>query len=101
MPRAQRLPGCGARPPRAPRPRPWSSALGAREVEHARARLQPLRALHLERLAQAALEEPELVVRVQAVALGGQQLLDHRILARWELDHQRAAERGQPVDELL
>src|SRR4051812_30658616 len=44
-----------------------SSALGAREVQHPRAGLQPLRALHLERLVEAALEEPELVVGVQPV----------------------------------
>jgi hypothetical protein len=38
---------------------------------------------------------------VQSLALGRQQLLDHRVLARGELDHERAAERRQPVDELL
>ena len=52
-------------------------------------------------LAEAALEEAELVVRVEPVALGREQLLDHRVLARGELDHERGAEARQPVHELL
>ena len=55
----------------------------------------------VERLGEAALEVAELVVGMQALALGGQQLLHHRVLAGRELDHERRAQRGEPVDELL
>src|SRR5205823_9282686 len=81
------------RPPAGRRSRP----LGSREVEDPGPGLESLASLDVERLTQAALEEVELVVRVEALPLGREELLDHRVLACRELHHQRAAESGEPV----
>src|SRR5919109_1762223 len=98
-----------ANPPRARRPAgrsgrtppSRSSRLGPREIEHARVRLEPLGTLDLEGLAQPALEEIELVVGVKTLALRRQELLDHRVLTRRELDDERRSKRREPVDDLL
>src|SRR2546423_3596298 len=54
----------------------------------------------VEVFAEVSLEDVELIVGVQALALCGEERLHHWIVAGRELDHERRAELREPVDEL-
>ena len=69
-------------------------------VERPRSRRKLNRPERVEATSERSFEVDAVVVGVRPFPLTREQPLDHHIVAVGELDHELAAERGEPVDEL-
>src|SRR5215207_1238134 len=76
------------------------SDAGSGKVEHPRPRLEPLRALDLERIRECALEGLLRVVVVGTLAFARKQSRRHRVRRSWKLDHHLRAELAKPAQKL-